>query len=127
MRPIKEYNYFLNVALFIIGFVCIISGLLLEAHRPIYLWGAAVNLKELHTWTGYSMALLILVHLLLHAGWICTATRQILQDRKKFLVLLLVVMISLVVCYLPLKLAPSPFPGGSRLEEVPRLPTSPAR
>lgn len=92
-----EKNYFINVALFITGFACIFTGIMLD-QRPsgisIPMW-----FKPLHIYIGYVLAALVLLHLMAHIGWIRTVTKSIFQDKKKVLILALVAALAVSACY----------------------------
>ena len=65
--------------LFLSGLICIVTGIILDFHlveggreaRKIY--------RLVHTYSGYVMAVGILIHLIWHADWIKGATKKILR------------------------------------------------
>ncbi|MDR3542441.1 MAG: DUF4405 domain-containing protein [Desulfosporosinus sp.] len=91
-----EKNYFLNIPLTIIGFACLISGLLLGDKSVSF---GGLNLKSLHIWTGYIMTGLIGLHLLMHIKWIQNITTGIFKNRLKVVSLVTTILISLGICY----------------------------
>ena len=70
-------NFWLDVVLFVSALICIVTGILLDFHlieggregRRIY--------KLAHIYSGYVMAVGLLIHLAWHVGWIKSATRKI--------------------------------------------------
>lgn len=105
-----ERNYYIEVALFVTGFACIITGIMLDL-RPggisIPMW-----FRSLHIYIGYVMAVLVVIHLLLHSGWIAAVTRDVFKEKKKALAFLLVVVLSVASCYLAATLFTGHGPGG---------------
>ena len=91
-----EKNYYLNIPLTIIGFACLISGLLLGDKSMSF---GGLNLKSLHIWTGYIMTGLIGLHLLMHVKWIKNITTGILKNRLKVVSLVTTILISLGICF----------------------------
>ncbi|WP_407312065.1 hypothetical protein [Desulfosporosinus sp. SB140] len=88
----SDKNYLLNMALVIVTIVCVFTGIYFDN-----------GLRFAHEISGYLMAILILVHLVVHAQWIKTATRSILSNKKKLLALLLTIVISVGICSLLLQ------------------------
>ncbi|WP_044664288.1 DUF4405 domain-containing protein [Syntrophaceticus schinkii] len=94
----SERNYFLDISLFITGFACLITGILLHL-RPEFSISALTYIRPLHIWIGYVMAAVIVVHLLLHSDWIASLTKRIGSDKKKVVILISIILISLITCY----------------------------
>lgn len=117
----NEDNYFLDIALFIIGFVSITTGILMHLKPQSILSILSIAyIRPLHIWIGYTMAAIIITHLLMHAGWIATVTKNIFKDKKKVLFLAIVIVISVVSCYLVATLTPKPqFPKGTNQRGAP--------
>ena len=70
-------NFWLDVILFLSGLICIVTGIILDFHlieggrevRRVY--------KLVHTYSGYVMAVGLLIHLVWHAAWIKQSVRKI--------------------------------------------------
>lgn len=113
-----ERNYLLDAALLIIGFACIISGILLDL-RPQWM-AIPFWFRPMHTYTGYILAALVLGHLALHFGWIGSVTKSIFQDKRLVLALAVVIIASIAACYFAATIPsshrgyPGGFPGGLR-------------
>lgn len=75
-----EKNYFLNVGLAIITFICIGSGFILVL-RPAFVMNAIqLPWQQLHALTGYGMVVGVVVHLLMHSKWIKAVTSKIVSN-----------------------------------------------
>ena len=94
-----DKNYFLNITLFIIGIVCMVTGVLL-AFKPQLLMPfiLAIKAKTLHEWTGYLFILLVMGHLLFHFDWIKALTKNMRGNSKKRLAALSIGAITILVC-----------------------------
>ena len=114
-----EKNYFINVVLTIISLVCIITGFMITS-GPFS--GGSLNLgrylemRTLHTWTGYIMTAIIVIHLLMHVKWIKSVTKNLFNRKKKILALVITIVVSVGICYAITKMAPQSlfpvsFPG----------------
>ncbi|MBR2519926.1 MAG: DUF4405 domain-containing protein [Selenomonadaceae bacterium] len=72
-------NFWLDVILFVSGIICIVTGIILDFHlveggrevRRVY--------RLVHTYSGYVMAVGILIHLAWHVDWIKNAARKIFR------------------------------------------------
>ena len=81
-----KLNYFVDVGLAISFFICFITGLIkwpglikiigISAYRVLHVG----NISMLHDWSGLIMGLLVLVHLVLHWGWIVSVTKSIFRS-----------------------------------------------
>ena len=76
-------NYWIDVGLAISFFICFITGLI-KWPGLIKLIGVSTyrtlsfsNISMLHDWSGLIMGLLVLVHLVLHWGWIVAISKSI--------------------------------------------------
>lgn len=103
----SEKNYFLDVPLFITGFACLITGILLHL-RPDFSLSALTYIRPLHIWIGYVMAAVIVVHLILHSQWIVSLTKTICRNKKKVIILISIIIISIVTCYAAAVWGPQP-------------------
>lgn len=81
-------NYWIDVGLAISFFICFITGLI-KWPGLIKLIGVSTyrtlsfsNISMLHDWSGLIMGLLVLVHLVLHWGWIVVMTKRIFGKEK---------------------------------------------
>lgn len=72
-------NFTLDTILFFVAVICIVTGVLLDFHlvpggkemrRPV---------KLIHTYSGYAMAVGLLIHFAWHISWIKTAARKIFR------------------------------------------------
>ncbi len=105
----NEGNYFLDIVLFIIGFVSIATGILMHLKPQFILSVVSMSyIKPLHIWMGYTIVAIIMAHLLMHSGWIATVTKNIFKDKKKVLFLAIIIAVSVTACYLAATLAPNP-------------------
>jgi hypothetical protein len=77
-----EKNYFLDILLGIIGLVCITTGLIID-RRPQAFLAVFGIVKNLHIWTGYSVAVLASLHLLWHLAWVQAMTRSMAKAPRK--------------------------------------------
>ena len=96
-----EKNYFLNISLFIIGTVCMITGVFL-AIKPQVLMPLiiAIKAKSLHEWTGYLFILLVMFHLFFHFDWVKALTKNVRGNSKKKFAALSIGAITILVCVL---------------------------
>ncbi len=103
-----ERNYFINVALSIMGFICAVTGILLY-FRPRFInnFASSINYRQLHIWTGFIITALVLVHLLMHTTWIKNMTKNIFTNKKSLISLVLTILISLGICFAIQKSSPS--------------------
>ena len=70
-------NFWIDVILFISGMICIVTGIILDFHlisggREIF-----HTLRRIHIYSGYVMAIGIILHVFLHVNWIKTAVKNI--------------------------------------------------
>ncbi len=82
-----KLNYFVDVGLAISFFICFITGLIkwpglikvigTSAYRILHVR----NISILHDWSGLIMGLLVLVHLILHWGWIVSVSKSIFRSQ----------------------------------------------
>lgn len=66
-------NYWVDIILFISGVACIGTGYVLDFHL-METREAAMMMKKIHLWTGYTMSFAVLVHLILHISWLKNVT-----------------------------------------------------
>ena len=99
-----EKNYFINALLFIAGLASIVTGILMDQRAEfINSMGA---LKNLHIWMGYALAVLLIVHLLMHVKWIKACSVRVFSDKKKALAFTAMVLAACGICYLLFSNAP---------------------
>jgi hypothetical protein len=84
-----DKNYLLNMALTIVTVVCIYTGVFYND-----------GLRFAHEFSGYLMAILVLVHLVWHFQWIKNVTKSIFSDKKKLMALIVTLILSIGVCTL---------------------------
>ena len=70
-------NYCLDWLLFLSGLACIATGLLLDFHLIPGGREAKGPFVTVHTYSGYLMAVGILLHLVWHKSWISAITKKI--------------------------------------------------
>ncbi|MBR1729316.1 MAG: DUF4405 domain-containing protein [Selenomonadaceae bacterium] len=70
-------NFYLDVILFIAGLICIITGIMLDFH--IIPGGREYHriYREIHTYSGYVMAIGLIFHIVWHSSWIKNAFKQL--------------------------------------------------
>lgn len=83
----SDKNYLLNMALTIVTIVCVSTGIFYND-----------SLRFAHEFSGYLMAILIVIHLVWHFQWIKGASKSIISDKKKLTALILTIIISIGVC-----------------------------
>ncbi|MGB9885371.1 MAG: hypothetical protein ACPLPT_00950 [Moorellales bacterium] len=112
MHSTRAVNYYLNTALFVVGLVCLLTGLFPGGHGSASVLGLAVSLRWLHNAAGYVLGGLVALHLFLHARWIGSTTRALLDERRRLVLALLVIAVTLLgLVLLAQALAPSGPPG----------------
>ena len=85
----SDKNYLLNMALTIVTIVCIFTGVFYND-----------GLRIAHEFSGYLMAILVLVHLIWHFQWIKNVTKSMISDKKKLIALFVTLILSVGVCAL---------------------------
>ena len=72
-------NFWLDVILFVSGLVCIVTGIILDFH--LIKGGREVIkiFRLVHAYSGYVMAVGILIHLAWHFDWIRNAAKKIFR------------------------------------------------
>lgn len=72
-------NFLLNIILFISAFTCILTGIEMDFY-PISLGREGRFLvRNLHIYSGYAMAIGIVIHIIWHSGWIKSAVENIFK------------------------------------------------
>ena len=84
-----KLNYWIDVGLAISFFISFITGIVkwpglinligTTAYKILYI----KNISTLHDFSGLAMGLLVLVHLVLHWGWIKAMTKKIFKKKVK--------------------------------------------
>ena len=69
-------QYALALLMFASGVICIVTGILMDAH--MIPGGKAMKgvFKNIHTYSGYIMAIGLCIHLYWHRSWIKAALRR---------------------------------------------------
>jgi hypothetical protein len=82
-------NYLLDVLLVLLGIALVFTGLLLEWVMPggrgggASLWGfGRHDWGEVHFWIALALIAVVLVHLLMHWGWVATMTRRLVAPGR---------------------------------------------
>ena len=83
----RDIKYWIDVGLFISGFLCILTGIIkfpgvvqfleIRSLLPVY------QITLIHDWSGVILAILILFHVALNWRWMVTVTRSLLQKGPK--------------------------------------------
>jgi hypothetical protein len=104
-----EKNYFLDLALGVVGLICVLTGLGLKFH-PLVLETILSGkfMKPLHEWSGYIVVLLVLLHLGMHGQWLQSFTQKIFSNPKKIFLFFMTVIVSAALCWLAARLSPEP-------------------
>lgn len=92
-----EKNYFIDALLFITGLASAITGILMD-QRAEFITSMG-GLKTLHTWAGYALAVLLIVHLLMHVNWIKACSVRVFSDKKKAAAFIVMVLAACGICY----------------------------
>ncbi|MBO4402019.1 MAG: DUF4405 domain-containing protein [Selenomonadaceae bacterium] len=71
-------NFWLDVALFVSGIICIVTGVMLDFHLlPSGDMDIRRLVRKIHTYSGYVMAVALIFHVAWHGGWLKAAAKQI--------------------------------------------------
>lgn len=71
-------NFWLDVLLFVSGLACIVTGICLDFHlvgREDF--SARRLIRNIHIYTGYIMAIGLILHIAWHGGWLKAAAKQL--------------------------------------------------
>lgn len=75
-------NFWLDVVLLISGAICIGTGIMLDFHlMPQGDFGIRHTVRNVHIYSGYVMAVGVVMHIIWHGGWIKSAARQVFSRR----------------------------------------------
>lgn len=76
-------NFWLDVVLFISALICIVTGILMDFH--VVPGGREVRhfVRVAHTYTGYIMAVGVVIHIFWHANWIQSAAKNIFRKKSE--------------------------------------------
>ena len=73
-------NFWLDVALFVSGLICIITGIMLDFHLlPRGDMDIRRLVRNIHIYSGYIMAVGLIFHIAWHGGWLKVAVKQIFK------------------------------------------------
>ncbi|MBQ7476383.1 MAG: DUF4405 domain-containing protein [Selenomonadaceae bacterium] len=74
-------NFLLDVVLFISSLICIVTGIVMDFH--LISGGREVRyfVRLAHTYTGYVMAICVVVHLVWHGSWIKAAAKNLFRKK----------------------------------------------
>lgn len=79
-----ERNFYLHIALLLLGIVIVLTGIALSlrssALRPFL---RALHIRSLHEWVGYALTVLVIIHLVFHMDWIKATAKKIFTMKKK--------------------------------------------
>jgi cytochrome b561 len=76
-------NYFLDWLLFLCILACLVTGILLDFHLIPGGREGRAPFRNIHRYSGYLMAVAILLHLLWHRAWIAMTTRSIFKSKNE--------------------------------------------
>ncbi|WP_003545125.1 DUF4405 domain-containing protein [Desulfotomaculum nigrificans] len=104
-------NYSINLLLGIMTTVCAGTGFLLY-FKPgsIMQYLVKIPIMSFHIWTGFIMTGAVLLHLLLHAKWIKTVTKEMVSNKKGVLALVVTVFMSIGIFYAIVAMNPAQGP-----------------
>ena len=74
-------DMFMFMFMFISGLICIITGIMLDFHLIPGGRAAHKIYRDFHIYSGYIMAVLILVHMVLHSKWISNSFKKVILKR----------------------------------------------
>ena len=77
-----KLNYFIDLLLAVAFILVAITGILKFPGWFGYLQLPWRTLSKIHDWSGITMAVLVLVHLVLHWNWIVSMTKSFFRKRK---------------------------------------------
>ena len=75
-------NFWLDVILFISSLVCIVTGILLDFHLVPGGRESRYFVRLAHTYTGYVMAVGLIIHLAWHGSWIKAAAKNLFKKKS---------------------------------------------
>lgn len=113
MLSISERNYLLGIVLFITGLACLVTGIFLHI-KPEFTISYLKYFKPLHIWIGYVLSAVVVIHLLMHSGWIASTTERLFSDKKKTLILVSTIVLTILICYLSAVWGPLPQHSGRK-------------
>ncbi len=73
-----DKNNMINIILLIAGLICIITGIIID-FRLLRIRG----LKDIHIWSGYVMAIGMIIHVVYHKMWITNMLSRAGISKKK--------------------------------------------
>lgn len=109
-----EKDYLINVVLIIMTVVCIVTGFMLTSgpFSSYFTSGNGIDFRlygetrNLHTWTGYILTGLFVLHLLMHYKWIILLSKKFFASKTKIIGLVTAIAISIGICYAIIDLTP---------------------
>ncbi len=73
-------NFWLDVILFLSGLTCIVTGVMLDFHlMPPGDFSVRHLVRNIHIYSGYIMAVGLILHIAWHGGWLKVAVKQIFK------------------------------------------------
>lgn len=72
-------NFFLDIILFISALTCIFTGLEMDYYFISLNRELRFLLRDIHRYSGYLMAIGIVIHIIWHSGWIKSAVENIFK------------------------------------------------
>lgn len=74
-------NFTLDVILFICALVCFVTGVMMDFHMIPSGKETRRPFRLLHIYSGYIMAVGVILHIFWHAGWIKSAVKNFLEKK----------------------------------------------
>jgi hypothetical protein len=78
-----KLNYFVDMLLAVAFVLVAITGILKFPGWFGYLQLPWRTLSKIHDWSGIAMAVLVLIHLILHWNWIVSMTKSIFKGKEE--------------------------------------------
>jgi hypothetical protein len=77
-----KLNYFVDILLMVAFLLVVVTGILKFPGWFGYLHLPWRSLNKIHDWSGIAMAVLVLIHIILHWSWIVSMTKRIFRGKK---------------------------------------------
>ncbi len=74
-------NFLLDIILLICGITCIITGIVMDFHLVPGGWETRYIIRQVHIYSGYIMAIGIILHVAWHGSWIKSAAKNFFHKK----------------------------------------------